>query len=59
MAKKSYPVLSNLQHDSVDYAPGTDQDRIEIDEKIAAPLIEAGVLGEGKPVKEPAEPPKK
>lgn len=59
MAKKSYPVLSNLQHDGVDYVPGTDQGRVEIDEKIAAPLVEAGVLGEGKPVKETAEQPKK
>lgn len=59
MARKSYPVLSNLQHDGVDYVPGTDQNRVELDETIAGPLLAAGVLGEGKPVKEPAEQPKK
>lgn len=52
MAKKSYPVLSNLQHDGVEYAPGTKSDAVVMNERDADVLIAAGVLGEGKTVKD-------
>ena len=47
MAKKSYPVLSNLLHDGGEYAPGTKNNQVVMDELDADALIAAGVLGEG------------
>lgn len=47
MARKSYPVLSNLQHDGRDYGPAHFERAIVLEEKVAGPLIDAGVLGEG------------
>lgn len=47
MAKKTYPVLSKLTHDGVDYGPAEDNKTIELEEKVAGPLVDAGVLGEG------------
>lgn len=55
MAKHKYPVLSKLIHDGKDYGPAEDEKSIELEEKVAGPLVDAGVLGEGKPVKEPAK----
>lgn len=47
MAKKSYPVLSNLLHDGQEYAPATKNDAVVMDEGDADALLAAGVLGEG------------
>jgi hypothetical protein len=55
MAKKTYPVLSKLTHDGEDYGPAEDNRTIELEEKVAGPLVDAGVLGEGKAAKEPAK----
>ncbi|MBN9438980.1 hypothetical protein [Bosea sp. (in: a-proteobacteria)] len=52
MARKSYPVLSNLQHDGRDYGPAHFERAIVLEEKVAGPLIDAGVLGEGEEVGE-------
>ena len=52
MARKSYPVLSNLQHDGRDYGPAHFERAIVLEEKVAGPLIDAGVLGEGQEVGE-------
>lgn len=53
MAKLRYPVLSKLTHDGTDYGPGQDERSIVLDEKLAGPLIEARVLGEGDPIAAP------
>lgn len=45
MAKKSYLVLSNLLHNGVEYAPGTKNDRVVMDELDADGLEAAGVIG--------------
>lgn len=58
MAKQTYPVLSNLLHDGTEYGPAG-QPAIVLEDAAAQPLIDAGVLGEGKPVKEPAKEPGK
>lgn len=50
MAKMSYPVLSNLLHDGQEYAPGTKNNAVVMDERAADGLIAAGVLGEGAPL---------
>ncbi|WNJ89165.1 hypothetical protein [Bosea sp. 685] len=52
MAKKSYPVLSNILHDGDHYGPAEKNKAIELEEDDAEALIAAGVLGEGKAVKE-------
>lgn len=52
MATKSYPVLSKILHDGKEYGPDQKQKTIELEEKEAEALIAAGVLGEGKAVKE-------
>jgi hypothetical protein len=41
MAKKSYVAETRLGCDGVDFMPG---DPVELDEKIAAPLVASGVL---------------
>lgn len=53
MAKKTYPVLSKLTHDGADYGPAEDNKTIELEEKVAWSLIDAGVLGEGAVVAAP------
>ncbi len=47
MAKMTYPVLSKLTHDGTDYGPAEHEQTIVLEEKVAWPLIDAGVLGEG------------
>lgn len=58
MAKQTYPVLSSLLHDGTEYGPAG-KPAIELEDAAAQPLIDAGVLGEGEPVKEPTKQPAK
>jgi hypothetical protein len=58
MGKQTYPVLSNLLHDGTEYGPAG-KAAIVLEETEAQALVDAGVLGEGKPVKEPAKEPAK
>ncbi|MBA4222223.1 MAG: hypothetical protein C0458_15960 [Methylobacterium sp.] len=53
MAKLKHLVLSKLTFDGKDYGPAEDEKTIVLDEKIAGPLVDAGVLSEGAVVAAP------
>ena len=53
MAKFNYLVLSKLTFDGKDYGPAEDDKTVVLDEKVGAPLVDAGVLREGSAVAAP------